>query len=190
VDYGAVDFLISGIMWVTLLHHLVPRLCAKVRLRSKNIARRSIMFDSRLRAAFMFSCLALMLAAPAIMGRTAPPNAATTVTVQSSPDFVLSASPASRTVKRNSGTFYDIQVESLDGFNGTVDFEVSGVPINTTSSVGPAVTGSGTAGLSVQTTSVYHDPSKTGTPIGTFTLTITGTSGHLSHSTQVTLVVR
>src|SRR6266849_605784 len=116
------------------------------------------MLDSRLKATFMFSCLALMLAAPAVVGRTALPNAAPRSTIQS-PDFVLSASPATRTVKRNSGTFYDIDVTSLDGFNGTVDFEVSGVPINTTAGVGPSVTGSGTAGLTVQTTSVYHDPS-------------------------------
>jgi hypothetical protein len=148
------------------------------------------MHDAKLRAVFMFSCLALMLAVPAVVGSPAPPSAVTAATVQSSPDFVLTASPASRTVKRNSGTFYDVQVEALGGFNGTVDFEVSGVPINTTAGVGPSVTGSGTAGLTIQTTSVYHDPSKTGTPIGTFTLTITGTSGSLSHSTQVTLVVR
>jgi hypothetical protein len=59
---------------------------------------------------------------------------------------------------------------------------VSGLPSDATASFSnPFVTGSGSSTLTV-------NPAMTSPP-GTYTLTITGTSGGLSHSVDVTLTV-
>lgn len=98
------------------------------------------------------------------------------------PDFSIAASPGSSTVTAGSSTTYTTTITALNGFTGTVSFSVSGLPSNTTASFNPTtVAGSGNSSLLVSTTS--------GTPAGTFPLTITGTSGSLSHSASVTLVV-
>src|SRR5205807_1575236 len=71
---------------------------------------------------------------------------------------------------------------AVNGFTGTVMLSVSGLPTGATGSFTPtSVTGSGTSNLAVTTAST--------TPAGTYTLTITGTSGILTHSTTVSLVV-
>src|SRR5207248_2542292 len=77
---------------------------------------------------------------------------------------------------------YNSTVTALNGFNGTVNFTVSGAPAGTTTVFTPtSVPGSGTSGLTVTTTLA--------TPVGNSTLTITATSGTLVHTTTVTLVV-
>jgi hypothetical protein len=105
-----------------------------------------------------------------------PPPAAT------GPDFSITASPASQTVTAGAGTSYTATVAALGGFTGAVSFSVSGLPSGASASFNPtSVTGSGSSTLSVSTS--------TTTPAGTYTLTITGTSGTLSHSATVSLVV-
>lgn len=100
----------------------------------------------------------------------------------STPDFSLSASPGSQTVTAGTSAIYTVTVSPTNGFNGTVDFSVAGLPAGASASFSPpSVTGSGSSTLTVTTSGV--------TP-GTYTLTITGTSGTLIHSTTVTLVVR
>src|SRR5271165_5611122 len=106
----------------------------------------------------------------------------TIVTGPPTPDFSISASPSSQTVTAGLGTTYNITVGALNGFTGMVNLSVNGLPSGATGSfTPPSVTGSGTSGLAVSTTS--------GTAAGTYPLTITGTSGTLTHSTTVTLVV-
>jgi hypothetical protein len=98
------------------------------------------------------------------------------------PDFSIAASPASQTVTQGGGTSYTATVTASGGFTGVVSFSVSGLPSGASASFNPtSVTGSGASTLSVSTSST--------TPAGTYTLTITGTSGALSHSTTVKLVV-
>ena len=82
-----------------------------------------------------------------------------------------------------SGELYDITIQALNGFNGTVNFTVAGLfPGSSQFPVPPPpVTGSGTSSFDILT---QHPPN---TPQGTFTITITGTSGSLSHSAQVKL---
>jgi hypothetical protein len=97
-------------------------------------------------------------------------------------DFSISASPSSQTVTAGAGAAYTATVGAVNGFTGTVNLSVSGLPGGATGSFNPtSVTGSGNSTLSVSTTST--------TPAGTYTLTITGTSGALTHSATVTLVV-
>ncbi len=105
------------------------------------------------------------------------------LTVNSAQDFSLSASPSSLSIARgNSGT-YTVSIAALQGFAGSVNLKVTGVPNRVTASFNPAtVSGSGSSALSVQTGRKSH--------AGTYNLTITGTSGNLAHSTTVALVLR
>jgi hypothetical protein len=97
-------------------------------------------------------------------------------------DFAISAQPPSQTVPKGQSTSYTVTVTPSGGFNGVVTFGVSGLPNHATATFNPAtVTGSGSSTMTVAT--------KNGTPKGTFTLTISGTSGAVTHATTVTLVV-
>ena len=99
------------------------------------------------------------------------------------PDFTVSATPPSQTVTQGTGTSYTVNVGSLGGFAGPVTLSAPGLPsgVSATFSSNPVAPGSNS------TMNVSTDPS---TSPGTYTLTITGTNGSLSHSTTVTLVVQ
>lgn len=98
------------------------------------------------------------------------------------PDFSVSATPSSQTVAPANGTSYTVSVTPSNGFTGNVSFSVSGLPSGATASFTPtSVSGSGSSTMAVSTSS--------STPTGTYPLTITATSGTLTHSTQVTLIV-
>src|SRR5262249_37298227 len=104
-----------------------------------------------------------------------------TLVVQApAPDFAFAASPASRTVGRGGTTTYSVTITPMNGFAGSVSLSVSGVPNRATATFTPNPATS-SATLTVQTRSK--------TQRGTYSLTIKGTSGALSHSTTVTLVV-
>jgi serine protease AprX len=100
------------------------------------------------------------------------------------PDFSISATPGSRTVKRGNSITYTLTVTPSTGFSGTVSFGVSGLPRNVTGTFSPStVTTSGSSTLTINT--------QNGTSKGTYPLTITGTcsSPSLQHNTSVTLIV-
>jgi len=109
----------------------------------------------------------------------------TTVTLTvtaAAPDFTISATPSSQSVRRGSRATYTVSLTSLNGFAGTVSLSLSGCPTRSTCSFNPAsLTPPGNSTLSVSTTSR--------TPTGTYRMTITGTSGSLRHSTSVSLTV-
>ena len=90
------------------------------------------------------------------------------------PDFSLSASPASQTVTQGASTSYAVTATASNGFTGTISYSVSGLPSGASGSF------SGTT-LNVATTS--------SAAAGTSTLTITGTSGSLSHTATVSLTI-
>jgi len=111
-------------------------------------------------------------------------HTATVTLVVATPDFSLSASPASQTVKRGKSTSYTVTITPSGGFSGKVTFGVDGLPNNATPSFSPStVTGSGSTTLRITT--------RSNTPRGTYTLTITGTcsSPSLEHTTSVKLTV-
>ena len=141
------------------------------------------MLQTSLKATFILLFLSLAwMAAVAPSHATSAPLAAV---VQSSPDFTMSVTPVVASRKRGSGEPYTITIQAVNGFTGTVDFTVTGLFPGASIPIPPApVTGSGLSGFDILT---QHPPT---TPIGTFTLTITGTSGSLSHSQQVTLQMR
>jgi uncharacterized membrane protein len=99
------------------------------------------------------------------------------------PNFSISASPSSHTVTRGNSTTYTVTVATINGFNGTVTLRVRGLPSNSTSSFNSAsVTGQGASTMTISTNS--------STSTGTFTLKIRGTSGSVTHSSTVQLVVQ
>jgi F5/8 type C domain len=96
--------------------------------------------------------------------------------------FSLSASPGSQTVTAGGTAAYTATVGALNGFTGTVALSAGGSPSGTTASFNPAsIAGAGASALSLATSG--------STPAGTYTVTLTGTSGTLQQSSTVTLVV-
>ena len=96
------------------------------------------------------------------------------------PDFSLSASPTSRSIPRGGSTTYTITINQLNGFTAAVSLGVSGLPNRSSGSFSPDP---------ATTSSVLTVTTGRRTPSGTYTLTITGTSGGTSHSIPVTLQV-
>ena len=104
----------------------------------------------------------------------------TTVTLVVNADFSLSAWPTSRTINHGRSTTYAITITALNGFTGSVNFTVSGLP------------GGASAGFSpnpATTSSVLAVSTSGSTPSGTYTLTISGTGGGKTHIVTVRLVV-
>jgi hypothetical protein len=113
---------------------------------------------------------------------TTPDGTATTTTpfTVTTPDFAVSAAPATQTVVAGGSARYTVTIAPSGGFGGSVALAVRGLPAGTTASFDPATT-SGTSTLTIQA-------ARNAKP-ATATLTITGTSGVLSHSASVTLRV-
>ena len=103
-------------------------------------------------------------------------------------DFAISAtsSPLKLTAGQSGTSNGSVTVTSLNGFSAAVGLLLSGCPASATctlgsSSVTPPSGGSTTSSLSIVTGGT--------TPPGTYPIKITGTSGSLTHSATVTLVV-
>ena len=107
-------------------------------------------------------------------------TATVTLVVNPAPDFTLAASPATQTVIPGGSTTYNATISPLNGFTGQVTLTVSGLPTGTNGTFSPNPATSAST-LSVTTA--------TSTPINSYPLTITGTSGSLTHTATVTLVV-
>ncbi len=105
----------------------------------------------------------------------------TPITVQvTNPDFTLSASPSSQTIRSGSTGKATITVNPTNGFTGTVTLS-SNKPSGWTT---PTFSPSSTTSTSTMTIIV---PSNLRS--GTYTFTITGTSGTLTHTTTVRVTV-
>jgi hypothetical protein len=96
--------------------------------------------------------------------------------------FSLSPNPASQSIAQGASTSYGINVIPTNGFSGTVNFGVSGLPTGATATFNPAsVSGSGSTTLSITTTAAIA--------IGSYPLTVTGSSGTLSKTASLTLTI-
>jgi uncharacterized repeat protein (TIGR01451 family) len=118
---------------------------------------------------------------PSLAGKTVSGgrlNAARALGLPPTPDFTISASPASRSVVRGASTTYTVTVTPTAGFAGSVDFSVSNLPSGASGSFTPA---------STTTTSTLTVTTSGSTPLGNWFPTITGVSGALTRTTSVTL---
>jgi subtilase family serine protease len=114
-----------------------------------------------------------------------PATVAVTVPAPVTPDFSISASPSSLTIRRGATGTSTVTIKSLNTFSGTVALTVTG-PNGWTLSVNPTslTVGSGGSATSTLTIKVPTTASR-----GTYTVTIRGTSGSLTHTTTVTVTV-
>jgi hypothetical protein len=99
-----------------------------------------------------------------------------------SPDFTISSSPGSQTINSGAATSYSVSISALNSFTGVVNFGVSGLPTGATPTFTPStITGSGSTTLNIATVA--------NTSAATYPLVITATSGNLTHTSNVSLVV-
>ena len=97
-------------------------------------------------------------------------------------DFSLSATPTSQAVTQGGNAAFTATVNPGTGFTGLVTFSVTGLPAGATATFNPvSVSTSGTTTLTVKADASLAP--------GSYPLRITGTSGPVSHSADVTLVV-
>jgi len=101
-------------------------------------------------------------------------------------DFELDIDPPSGTVNPGGSTSYTVTLTPLAGFSGTVTLSVASehpfpAGIKSLGFVPPTITGSGTSVLTMKT-------GLTTTPYG-LSLTVTGTSGSLTHTAPTSLVI-
>lgn len=97
------------------------------------------------------------------------------------PDFSMSTSPSSQTVTTGGNTSYTTSTAGINGFAGTINLSVSGVPAGASASFSPtSVSAGGSATLNVSSGTAAT---------GTYTLTITGTASTGTHTNTVTLVI-
>jgi hypothetical protein len=104
-----------------------------------------------------------------------------TLVVNAPADFSLSATPSSQTVVAGTSTSYTANITRNGGFTGSVTFSASGLPTGATGTFSPNPTTGNSSTLTLTTSAT--------TPAGSYQVTITGTSGTLTHSTVVTLLV-
>ena len=105
-------------------------------------------------------------------------NAAKALGAPASPDFTLSIAPSSRTVVRGNAASYTVTVVPANGFTGSVELSVTGLPAGTTATFTPSSTTS-TSTLTIVTSGT--------TPLSSASLTVTGSSGALTRSSFATL---
>jgi fibronectin type 3 domain-containing protein len=120
-------------------------------------------------------------------GNSDPSPPTRTITVlPTTPGFSITVGPAAQEVVPGGSTTYTVTVTPLSGFTGTVNLSVgseSGFPTGITSGgFSPTViSGSGSSTLTMNTT--------TSTIPWALSLTVTGTSGAISHTASTTLLV-
>lgn len=103
-----------------------------------------------------------------------------TVNAPAAPNYSLSASPTSLTVKQGTSGSSTITVTPSNGFTGSVTLSTSALPSGVTASFGTNPTTS---------TSVLTFTASSTATTGTSTITVTGTSGSLSHTVNISLTI-
>ena len=109
-------------------------------------------------------------------------SASVTLVVGAAADFSLAVTPPSQSAQPGSNVNYTAIIAALNGYAAVTSFTATGLPAGAVVTFTPqAVTGSGSTQMAISTSST--------TPAGSYLLTITASSGTLSHSVSATLVV-
>ncbi|MFB0500638.1 MAG: PGF-pre-PGF domain-containing protein [Candidatus Hadarchaeaceae archaeon] len=98
------------------------------------------------------------------------------------PDFRISVSPSSGSVLQGESITATVSIFPIWGFTATVGLSAAGLPSGATASFSPSL---GTPGFN----STLKISIAATTPAGSYTITITGTGGGMSHSTTFPLTV-
>ena len=101
-----------------------------------------------------------------------------------SPNYAISASPASLSVQQGNQGTSTITAAISGGFNSAISLSASGVPSGTTVSFNPNPIPAPGSGSSTMTITVGA-----GTATGTYPITVTGNGGGIQQNTTVTLTV-
>src|SRR6266516_7880327 len=101
-----------------------------------------------------------------------------------SPDFTITLSPSSQTVRKGSTTTFTIQVTGTNGFNNTVNLSATISPVTRH---GPATSLPSLVGPSSPSTLAVSTARST--PLGTYIVTVTASSGSLTHTSTLTVTV-
>jgi len=109
---------------------------------------------------------------------------ALTVNSAATPDFTLSASPASLSITQGTSGSSTVSTTVSGGFNSAVSLSASGLPAGVTASFSPASIAAPGSGSSTLTLSA----SSTATT-GTVNVTVTATGGSVTHTTTIALTV-
>jgi hypothetical protein len=118
-----------------------------------------------------------------ITGSTAAINHTVGVTLVVNADFSIFVAPSSLSITRGAKGNYAVTVTAGQGFTGTVNFSVNGLPKFANAKFTPtSVVNSGNAVLTV-TTNRNVAP-------GTYSVSVTGTSGAIVHSAPVSLIIQ
>lgn len=104
----------------------------------------------------------------------------------SSTDFSIAASPTSLTIEQGGADTSTITITSTGGFNQIVQLAASGAPSGATATLNPQNVTPPPDESSTSTLTVNVDTTAT---LGTYNLTINGTSGALVHSVNITLAI-
>jgi hypothetical protein len=104
--------------------------------------------------------------------------------VNNNADFSGFVNPPTNSVVPGQRAAYTINVTSMNGYTGSTSLSVSGLPPGATYRLTPSMVmgGAGSSSLLITTSSTL-------TPLGTYTITITGQSGSDSKSTTIQLEV-
>jgi len=101
------------------------------------------------------------------------------------PDFTISNAPVSASILSSGGsTTSTVTTAAVNGFNSAIALTASGQPAGVTVSFSPTSIAAPGNGSSTMTVTVAS-----GTAVGTYPITITGSGGALSHNTLFTLTV-
>lgn len=99
------------------------------------------------------------------------------------PDFSINVTPPQRSIYAGENTFYTVVVQSKGGFSEPVTLSFEGLPEGATGRFDDnPLKPTGETKFRVETSS--------GTPAGTYIITIIGTAGELSHSATVILEIK
>jgi len=102
--------------------------------------------------------------------------------VKAMPDFSIGVDPKSVTIEQGEAAEYVIGVAPMEGFSSEVSLSVSGLPNGATASF------SHTSGVPPLKSIMRIETLET-TPVGSYTITVTGIGGGKSHSDSVNLIV-
>ncbi len=98
----------------------------------------------------------------------------------------LGVSPASQSVQQGQPAGYTLTVAPTGGFTGGVSLTASGLPSGATASFAPSTV---TVSSSATSTSILTVTTASTTPVGSYTITISGSSGKQVNSTTAGLTV-